>query len=62
MNGFPIQVGCGVGFLHQKAKEVAKRVGQLDLDLSNNACQCPEALDYLERSAWRGVIGKKRTL
>lgn len=62
MNGFPIQVGCGVGFLHQKAKEVAKRVGQLDLDLSNNACQCPEALPILSALRRRGVIGKKRTL
>ena len=62
MNGFLIQVGCGVGFLYQKAKEVAERVGQLDLDLGNNACQCPEALAYLERSVQKGVIGKKRTL
>ena len=30
--------------------------------LGNNACQCPEALAYLERSAQKGVIGKKRTL
>ena len=37
-------------------------VGPLDLDLGNNACQCPEALAYLERSAQKGVIGKKRTL
>ena len=51
MNGFLVQFGCGIGFLHQKAKEEAKRVGQLDLDLSNNACHCPEALDHLERSA-----------
>ena len=51
MNGFLIQVGCGVEFLYQKAKEVAKRVGRLDLDQGNNACQCPEALAYLKRSA-----------
>ena len=30
--------------------------------LGNNAYQCPEALAYLERSAQKGVIGKKRTL
>ena len=62
MNGFLIQVGCGVESLHQKAKEMAARVGRLNLDLGNNACQCPEALAYLERSAQKGVIGKKRTL
>ena len=62
MNGFLIQVGCGVVALHQRAKEIAARVGRLDLNLGNNACQCPEALAYLERSARKGVIGKKRSL
>lgn len=60
MNGFVIAVGCYVKALTSLAKETGERIGRVQVDMGNTACQVPFAPDYIRKVELRGTIGRKR--
>ena len=60
MNGFVIAVGCHSIPLNKKAREVAKAVGKVDVDVGDTACKVPFAPDYIDKVVKSGRLGKKR--
>ena len=60
MNGFVIAVGGYVVPLAERAKQVAKTIGQVDVDMGGTSCQVPDALAYIEKIEQRGKQGVKR--
>jgi 3-methyladenine DNA glycosylase AlkD len=60
MNNFVIAVGCYVLPLTTQAKKAAKKIGEVNVDMGQTACQVPDALSYIEKVEARGAIGKKK--
>ena len=60
MNAFVIAVGCYVKALTDFAKQVGEKIGAVEVDMGNTACQVPFAPDYIRKVEKRGTIGKKR--
>ena len=60
MNGFVIAVGTYVEGLTEKSKEVAKRIGKVNVDVGGTACKVPLANDHIDKVIARGKIGVKR--
>jgi 3-methyladenine DNA glycosylase AlkD len=60
MNAFVIAVGSYVKPLAQKAKAVAKAIGQVEVDMDGTACKTPNALEYIQKVEATGRQGKKR--
>jgi 3-methyladenine DNA glycosylase AlkD len=60
MNGFVISLGCYVAPLTDEALTAAERIGAVDVDMGETACQVPDAAAYIEKVQKRGAIGKKR--
>ncbi len=60
MNGFVIAAGSYAASLTSIAEAVAGRIGKVEVDMGDTACQVPFAPDYLRRIRERGLIGKKR--
>ena len=60
MNGFVIAVGSFVKPLLKKAKQVAKAIGKIEVDMGDTACKVPLATAYIEKVEAAGRIGKKR--
>ncbi|MEM7386971.1 MAG: hypothetical protein AAF514_18690 [Verrucomicrobiota bacterium] len=60
MNGFLIAVGSYVKALSAHALKTAETIGPVSIDLGNNACKVPSAVDYIRKVEKRGSIGKKR--
>lgn len=60
MNGFVIAVGSYVKPLLKKAKQVAKKVGVVSVNMGDTACKVPQALAYIEKIESAGRVGKKR--
>ncbi len=60
MNNFLIGVGCYVRPLTEVAIETAEGIGNLSLELGDNACKVPGAADYIRKVEGAGKIGKKR--
>jgi len=60
MNGFVIAVGCYVAPLTDEAVAVAKKMGEVEVDMGQTACQVPSAAAYIEKVRKRGTMGKKR--
>lgn len=60
MNGFVIAVGTYVKPLTKRAKETAKRLGRVEVDMGETACKVPVALEYIEKCEKAGSAGKKR--
>ena len=60
MNGFVIAVGGYVESLTDLALEVAAKIGTVEVDVGNTACQVPNAVEYIQKVQKRGTIGKKR--
>jgi 3-methyladenine DNA glycosylase AlkD len=60
MNMFVISVGSYVRPLLKRAKEVAKAIGPVSVDMGDTACQVPLASAYIEKIEAMGRIGKKR--
>lgn len=60
MNGFVISVGAYIVDLHEKALEVAKRIGKVDVYMGDTCCKVPLATDYVEKIMNMGRVGKKR--
>lgn len=60
MNGFVIAVGAYVEPLLGAAREAARRIGKVDVDMGDTACKVPLATAYIEKIESMGRVGKKR--
>jgi 3-methyladenine DNA glycosylase AlkD len=60
MNGFVISVGAYVKPLLKQAKQVAKTIGVVTIEMGDTACKVPLALASIEKIETAGRIGKKR--
>lgn len=60
MNGFVIAAGAFVKPLHKKALETAKRIGAVEVDVGDTACEVPSAVEMLRKIAKMGRVGKKK--
>jgi hypothetical protein len=60
MNGFVISMAVYVAPLKQKAKEVAKAIGKLTIDMGNTSCKVPVATDYIEKLEKRNPNATKK--
>lgn len=62
MNGFVIAVGCYIPELTQKSKEIASKIGKVDVFMGDTSCKVPLALDYIKKVEDKDRIGKKRKM
>jgi 3-methyladenine DNA glycosylase AlkD len=60
MNGFVIAVGSYVKPLAKQAKDAARKIGAVSVDVGETACQVPLATAYIEKNEAAGRAGKKR--
>jgi len=60
MNGFVIAVGSYVKPLAAQAKQAAKALGKVEVDMGGTACKVPLATDYIKKVESLGRVGKKR--
>ncbi|MGC5325440.1 DNA alkylation repair protein [Brevibacillus sp. SYSU BS000544] len=60
MNNFVISVAAYVVDLHERATEVAERIGKVHVNVGNTACKVPLATEYIKKIEARGKIGSKR--
>jgi len=60
MNGFVIAIGTTINELTSQAKEVASRIGKIEVMLASSACKVPFATEYINKIEVSGQIGKKR--
>jgi len=60
MNGFLISVGTYVKPLLEKAKETAKKLGAVSVDMGETACKVPLATEYIAKNEAMGKVGQKR--
>ena len=60
MNGFVISVGTYIEGLTKKSKEVANKIGKVNVNMGGTACKVPLATDYINKAIEKGRIGKKR--
>jgi 3-methyladenine DNA glycosylase AlkD len=60
MNGFVICVGSYVPALTDLALEIGEKIGPVEVDMGDTACEVPFAPDYIRKVQKRGTIGKKR--
>ena len=60
MNTFVICVACYVKPLAKKAKEVAKVLGAVKVDVGDTACKVPVATEYIAKVEAAGRAGMKR--
>lgn len=60
MNGFVIAVGSYYPPLAEKAMEVGKRIGKVQVNMGNTECKVPYAPDYIQKVWDKGLLGRKR--
>lgn len=60
MNSFLICVGAYIAEFNSFAKETAKRIGTVMVDMGDTACKVPSAVDYIKKVEDRGNLGKKK--
>jgi hypothetical protein len=60
MNGFVIALGSYVAPLTDDAIAAARKIGTVDVDMGETACQVPDAAACIDKVRRRGSIGKKR--
>lgn len=60
MNGFVISVGCHVAPLLAVAREAARRIGPVEVDMGDTACRTPLASEYIAKAERMGRVGRKR--
>jgi 3-methyladenine DNA glycosylase AlkD len=61
MNGFVISVGTYVASLLAKAKQTAKKVGTVAVNMGETECKVPQALESIAKVETMKRVGKKRT-
>jgi hypothetical protein len=60
MNQFVISVGAYVKPLLKYAKQAAKTIGTVSVDMGDTACKVPVATEYIAKIEKAGRVGKKR--
>ena len=60
MNGFAIGVGGYIKELTKDAIDIAKKIGDVYVDMEGTACKVPLAIDYINKMEAKGYIGKKK--
>lgn len=60
MNGFVIAIGTYITVLNQKAKDIAVKIGPVNVIMDGTACKVPLAVDYISKVEVSGKVGKKR--
>ena len=60
MNGFIIAVGCYVTSLSEKARNTAKKIGVVVVNVGDTDCKVPEAISYIDKAIKSGKVGKKK--
>lgn len=60
MNDFVIALGMGVQSLTAEAIRVGEKLGPIEADRGDTACETPFAPDYIRKAESKGRIGKKR--
>ena len=60
MNGFVIHVGGYIKELTKEAVNIAKKIGDVYVDMGGTSCKVPAAVDYIKKMEARGNIGKKK--
>src|SRR5688572_5011725 len=60
MNGFVIGVGGYIKELTKDAIDIAKKIGDVYVDMEGTASKVPAALDYIKKMEAKGYIGKKK--
>jgi 3-methyladenine DNA glycosylase AlkD len=60
MNGFVIAVGSFVRPLTAVALQTAEKIGPVQVDVGETACEVPFAPDYIRKVEASGSLGKKR--
>lgn len=60
MNSFVISVGSYVKPLLKAAKATARKIGAVEVDMGDTACQTPLATDMIAKIESMGRVGKKR--
>lgn len=60
MNSFVIAVGTHVAPLLKKAIAVAEKLGDVDVDVGDTACEIPNARDRIAKNQSGGRAGRKR--
>jgi len=60
MNNFVIAVGGYVQPLHAKALAAAKKMGVIEVDVGDTACEVPSAAAYIAKMEAAGKLGQKR--
>ncbi len=62
MNAFVISVGTYVESLQAQAVEVARKVGEVTVDMNGTACKVPAAEEYIKAARTRTGGKKKKTI
>jgi 3-methyladenine DNA glycosylase AlkD len=60
MNGFVVAVGKYLVPLQAKAQAVAKKIGNVSVEMGDTACKVPVAIDSIAKAEAAGKTGKKR--
>jgi 3-methyladenine DNA glycosylase AlkD len=60
MNGFVIAIGSNIPSLTEKAQEIGKEIGIVEVDMEGTACKVPYSVDYIQKVIDKNRIGKKR--
>lgn len=60
MNGFVIAVGSYVAPLTEECKKIGAKIGKVEVDMGDTSCKVPSIVEYIDKVAKRGSIGKKR--
>lgn len=62
MNGFVIAVGSYVPELTERAIEIGKKIGKVNVDVGGTACKVPSSTIYIQKVINKGRLGKKRKM
>jgi 3-methyladenine DNA glycosylase AlkD len=60
MNGFVISCGTYVAPLAEKAIEAGRKIGKVEVDMGDTACEVPDAESYIMKSRRGAAIAPKR--
>jgi 3-methyladenine DNA glycosylase AlkD len=60
MNGFIICLGTYVEPLGEFAVECAQKIGKVDVDVGDTACQIPDAVSYIEKCRRGAAVAPKK--
>ena len=60
MNGFVISVGSYIKELNERALEVAKNIGKVNVSLGTTSCKVPLAEEHIQKGIAMNRIGRKR--